>query len=412
MNIDIPYAKTHIDIHLPDDNVLDIVKSGDRRQAGEEKSIILKALHNPIGSERLRVLSNHARRAAILVSDVTRPCPSHKFLPFLVDELEEGRVEEINILFGLGIHRKQTEKEKRELVGEYVCRKVTGLLEPDENRFSLLGYTKAGTPIEIFEEALNCDLLIATGGLEYHYFAGYSGGAKAAVPGVCARSTIEANHSMMLHDKARTGVFEGNPLRMDIEDAGQMVGIDFVFNVILDDRKNIIAAVSGKNNEAYLDGIKIYDSLFQRKMNQKADIVITSPGGHPKDLNLYQAQKALDNVKEIVKEDGEIILVAACSEGFGEEVFAEWMDQAKDYDRLSARIQEKFVLGGHKAVAISKVLSKTRVCLYSEFDDGETARMGFQKISNLQVYLDAKISSGKHVDIAVVPSGRFVTCQK
>jgi nickel-dependent lactate racemase len=408
MKIKIPYHKDCIEISIPEDNILDIKKPVRQKSIRDEKEIILEALESPIASNRLGDISRGKESAVIIVSDITRSCPSYKFLPYIIDELKEAKIKEIQVIFSLGTHRKHTEEEKIKLVGEYVLNKVKKLIDFDENSCTLIGYTKVGTPIEIFEPAIASDLLIATGNLEYHYFAGYSGGAKAAMPGVCSRKTIKANHSMMLHKKATTGTFVGNPVRMDIEDAGRMIGIDFIFNVILDDEKNIIAAFSGKNNEAFLEGITMYDDINKMEVDKKADIVITSPGGYPKDMNLYQSHKALDNVKGVVKEGGVIILIAACQEGFGEKVFEEWMVDAKEYNKLSSKIKEEFVLGGHKAVALSQVLTEAKVFLYSDFNAKDTENMGFYKITNLQDYLDKIIAIHRDCKIAIVPTGRFV----
>lgn len=411
MKIDLPYGREHILLDLPDENIIDVIKTEKSAYTENEYKIIRDALGNPIASECLSKLAEGKKSAVIIVSDVTRPCPSYKFLPFIVDELEEAGVLDFGIIFGLGIHRSQTEKERKKLVGNAVAQKAAWLMDSDEGGFKLIGQTKSGTPVEVCSEALKSDLLIATGNLEYHYFAGYSAGAKAVVPGLCSRRTIQANHSLMLDSLSVTGNYTSNPLRQDLEEAGKMVGIDFLFNVILDDKKKIIAAVSGRNNEAYIRGIEIYESMFKRKIGEKADIVITSPGGYPKDINLYQSQKALDNVKGIVKDEGEIILIAACQEGYGEETFEEWMTDAKDFGKLNKRIREKFVLGGHKAVAISKILAKTRVLLYSCYSREETEKMGFVMCGPFQSYLDKRIADSPDIKIVVVPGGRFVQFQ-
>jgi nickel-dependent lactate racemase len=255
---------------------------------------------------------------------------------------------------------------------------------------------------------LTSDFLIATGNIEYHYFAGYSGGAKALMPGVCSYNSVAANHSMMLNELAQAGEYQNNPVRQDIEEVGKKLGVDYIFNVILDDNKKIIGAVSGKNNNAFLEGIKIYDSFYEISSPEKADIVITACGGYPKDINLYQAQKALDNVKDITKDNGTIILIAECAEEFGEDKFREWMQYAKDFDYLHKKIKENFVLGGHKAVAISKLLKKANVLLYSKFDKDTTNKIGFEKIENTQSYIDTKLSENEYLKFAVVPNGRFI----
>jgi nickel-dependent lactate racemase len=408
MKIDIPYGHKKITIDIPDDNVLGVIKRGRTESAGDEQKIILNALRNPVSSKSLLDLAKNKQNAVILVSDITRPCPSYKFLPLVLDELETAGIDDVRIIFGLGIHRNQTDEEKRKLVGDYVAGKARRLIDSNEGDFKLVGHTKSGTPVEVCEHALSTDLLIATSNIEYHYIAGYAGGAKSVLPGICSRRTIEANHKMMLDERSTTGNVVDNPVRQDIEEAGQIVGIDFLFNVILDDDKRIMEAVAGKNNEAHSRGIEVFNSLFEKNINEKADIVITSPGGYPKDLNLYQAQKAMDNAKGIVKENGEIILVASCPEGCGERVFEGWMADVRDFAKLNARIRERFVMGGHKAVAISKLLSKTRVLLYSNFGREETENLGFIKVTSLQHYLDERINAKPDLRIVSVPGGSFV----
>ena len=332
MEIIFPYGKEKIKLNIPEQNILDIIRGKDSVKVADEKEVITRALLHPIASDTLSKIASGKSSACILASDITRPCPSYKFLPYIIDGLTSGGISPSNIkvILGLGIHRGHTEEEKRKLVGDHIFENIK-VMDSDPSKAKLIGKTSFGTPVEVFEEALGSDLLIVTGNIEYHYFAGYSGGAKAVMPGICTRNSIQANHSMMLDGKAAPGRSADNPVRIDIEEAGQMVGIDFIFNVILDDNKKIIDAVAGKNNQAWLEGIKRYDGIYMMEVDRSADIVIVSPGGYPKDINLYQSQKALENIKDIARPEGIIILIASCSEGFGEDVFEEWMGQAGDY---------------------------------------------------------------------------------
>lgn len=407
MQVGIPYGKDCIKLNIENSNALDVIESKDIKKYFNENKIILKALSSPVGSKKLSELVKDKNSSCILVSDITRPCPSYKFLPYILDELKTGGVKEISVIFSLGIHRKHSQEERIKLVGDYVAGN-TALLDFEADKCKFVGKTRYSTPVEVYSKALDADILIATGNIEYHYFAGYSGGAKALMPGICSRNSIQANHLLMLDDASTAGNFYTNPVRLDIEEAGAMVGIDYIFNVILDDSKNIIAAVSGANNNAFIEGIKIYDSIYKMEVDSKADMVITSPGGHPKDINLYQAQKALESVKEIVKEDGVVVLVAACPEGFGEDTFARWMDDAKDYKKLYKKLKDKFILGGHKAVAISKLLTKFKVYLYSSFDKETTENMGFIKLDDIQGYMNYAIYKNKKTKVAIIPNGRFI----
>lgn len=380
-------------------------------KAASEKDIIENALLNPIAAKKLKDDACMKKNVCILVSDITRPCPSYKFLPFLVRDLKEAKVKSIKIIFGLGIHRGHSREEQIKLAGPEAA-KACELIDFDRDRVKLIGTTSYGTPVEIFEELTGSDFILATGNIEYHYFAGYSGGAKALLPGACSYNSIRANHSMMLEEMARSGEFADNPVRKDIEEAGRIAGIDYIFNVILDDSKKIIGAVAGKNNEAFIEGINIYDSIYEISSNKKADLVITSAGGYPKDINLYQAQKALESVKDIVKDGGTIILTAECPEGFGEDRFAEWMQGTRDFEGLYEKIRQDFVLGGHKAVAVSKLLTRANVILYSKFDSSETYEMGFEKTDDLQEFINEKLKQNKDLSVAVVPNGRFIKYNK
>ena len=409
MKITIPYGKEKIDLDLPEKNILDIVSGETSVSASDEKEIISRAIADPIGSALLSEIARGKTSACILASDITRPSPSYKFLPQLVAELESGGIDlkDIKVVLGLGIHRGHTDDEKKKLVGDYIFNSIE-VIDSDPKKAKLIGITSAGTPVEVFKDALECDLLIATGNIEYHYFAGYSGGAKAVMPGICTRNSIQANHSMMLDKRSVSANVEDNPVRKDIEEAGKMAGIDFIFNVILDDNKNIIDAVAGKNNLAWTEGIKRYESIYSREVESPADIVIASPGGYPKDINLYQSQKALENIKDIARPGGAIVLIASCMEGLGEDVFEEWMGQARDYNAISKRLKNRFVLGGHKAVAVSRVISEKKVYLYSEFDRTATEKMGFLKLDDIQSYLNKAVKDNSNIKITAVPSGRFV----
>ena len=234
-------------------------------------------------------------------------------LPLVIEELKQGGVNEkdTTIVMALGSHRKHTETEKKHLVGEDIYTKIR-CIDSDSRQCIHLGTCKHGTPVDIYEEVANADRRICLGNIEYHYFAGYSGGAKAIMPGVSTREAIQANHSNMVNPNARAGVLNGNPVREDIDQVGEYIPIDFILNVVLDSEKNIIKAVAGHYIQAHREGCKFLDTINKSKIKERADIVITTPGGFPKDINLYQAQKALDNAKHAVKDGGIIILVASC----------------------------------------------------------------------------------------------------
>lgn len=409
----LPFGGAELPIQVPPANLLGVVTP--RRPAVEPRTVddelasVRGALARPIGAPPLRELAATAGSAAVVVSDITRPCPTYRFLPLLLSELEAIPAKRVSILFALGSHRRHTDEERRWLVGDAVADHYP-CLDLDDADCVPLGTTSRGTPLDVFRPYVEADLKVCTGNLEYHYFAGYSGGAKAVMPGICARSAIQPNHSMMLDPAARAGMLRGNPVRDDIDEAGELVGVDFIVNVLLDEKKRIVGAVAGHCLEAHAEGVRLYDELFDMRIDAPADIVVASPGGSPKDINLYQAQKTLDNVSGAVRRGGTIILVAQCAEGFGEETFAAWMADMENPRVLVERIRREFVLGGHKAAAIANLLLEADVYLVSDFDDATVRRMGMRPFTDAQQALTVALRKyGAAARVLVVPFGSRVT---
>lgn len=420
MKIAIPYGDGALEAVLPDGLEVTVVGPGcglgeepappAAPSAEDEQAEIRRALAEPIGAPRLSELAATARRAVVVVSDVTRPCPSCRFLPALLDELAPLAPEDITILFALGGHRAHTRDEQVRLVGEEVAARGVRLVDLDAARCVPVGTTSRGTRLEVFEEYLDADLRVCTGNIEYHYFAGFSGGAKAVVPGLCSYAAIRDNHSMMLAPTARAGIIAGNPVREDIDEAGGLIGIDFLFNVLLDERKRIARAVAGHYLEAHRAGAELYDRRCDLRIPEAAGVVVASPGGAPKDINLYQAQKTLDNVAGAVRDGGVIVLVARCGEGFGNRVFEEWMTGMGSPQVLIDRIQREFVLGGHKAAAVAGLLARADVHLVSEFPDETVRSMCMTPFASVDDAVVAALEkTGAGARCLVVPHGSRVT---
>ena len=237
-----------------------------------------------------------------------------------------------------------------------------------------VGTSTFGHRIEIFREVVDADAVVCTGNTEYHYFAGYSGGAKAILPGCASLETIRINHEMMTSPKAETGRLD-SPIREEIDQVPGMIKVDFLLDVVLNSKKEIVAAVAGDVMKAHREGVKLVDRMY-RVETPKADIVLVSAGGYPKDINMYQAQKAMDNAKHAVKEGGAMILVAQCTECLGNDVFACWVDEATSIEAQARRMDEHFELGGHKASVIAKTAMKCDIYLVSDIPD-ETVRKMF-----------------------------------
>lgn len=234
----------------------------------------------------------------------------------------------------------------------------------------------------------------------------YSGGAKAIMPGVSTRAAIQFNHSRMVLPEAAAGRLEDNPVRMDIEEALQYCPLDFIVNVVLDEHKEIIHADAGHFIKAHREGCRFLDTLYRKDIGERADIVIASQGGAPKDLNLYQTQKALDNAKHAVKPGGVIILVGSCKEGLGEEVFEEWMTESESPKAMVERIQQDFQLGGHKAAAIGMVLESSDIYMVSEMEPAFVESIFLKPFATVQAAVGAAFAKlGQDATVFVMPYG-------
>jgi len=408
MIVEFGYDKSIIELDLPEENVVAVLKPNILSYEADFSEVkeLERSLIEPIGSLGIEKIVRPGETVAIITSDITRPVPSYKILPVLLKRLYGAgiRKEDVTIVFALGSHRPHTEKEMRTMVGDEIYDSILCVDSVDD--FILVGTSSSGTPYEIFGPVVRADRRICIGNIEFHYFAGYSGGAKAIMPGVSTRAAISANHSKMVLPEAKAGALEGNPVRDDIEEVANFVAIDFILNVVLDEKKHIVKSVAGHHVKAHREGCKYLDSMYLVNIPARADIVIVSPGGYPKDINLYQAQKALDNAKHAVRKGGIVIWLASAKEGLGEHTFEKWMLGHKNAGDMIPHIQENFQLGGHKAAAIAIVLESARIFLVSDL------AADFIRRCHLEPYSDAKEALheafrvlGKNATIIAMPYG-------
>ena len=394
-------------LEIPKKNLLSILTPNPVEKALTGEDEVRRALENPIGTARLKEIVKPGEKIAVITSDITRPMPTYKVMPALLDELYAAGIqkEDITLVFALGSHRKHTPEEQKKLCGERAFSEIK-CIDGDASDCVHIGKTSRGTPVDIVRCVAEADRRICLGNIEYHYFAGYSGGAKAIMPGVSTRDAIQANHSRMVDEAACAGKLAGNPVREDIEEAAAMVGVDFIVNVVLDEHKEIIHACAGELTLAHREGCAFLDKLYAVQIPERADIVVVSQGGAPKDLNLYQTQKALDNAKHAVKKGGTIVLVGSCREGLGERVFEEWLLNAPTAHSLIGRIRSEFRLGGHKAAAIAMVLENADIYLVSDLEPDFVKSIFLTPCSDTQAAFDAAMAKhGENATVLVMPYG-------
>lgn len=401
------FGNTTLELEIPERNLSRVILPSEPVIKEESSFLIRKALENPIKSKRLSEIVKPDSRIAIVVSDVTRPTPTAEILPPLLEELYKGgaKKENITIVFALGLHRRQTEEESQRLVGEKVFESLS-CVQHDRGRCRYLGKTSFGTPVEVFEDVADSDLIISTGTLEFHYYPGYSGGGKSILPGVSSEKSILSYHS--LYSK----LFEGNPLsgridspaRQNIEEAARILGLKFILNVVINSKKEIVAAVAGDFVEAHKKGAEIVDSMYKIPV-EPADAVIVSCSGFPKDINLFQATKSLENAIPAVKKGGSIVLVAECKEGIGDSVYERWTGECKTPDEAIEKFRGCFEFGGHKSAIVGRAAKEFNLYLVSKLPDTESRKAFFTPVKSIEEALEKILSENPEAKIHVMPYG-------
>lgn len=318
-----------LELHVDDKHLLTVIetKMGELEPEGSEEALVCDALSNPIGTPCLRDLARGKQRVTIVTSDHTRAVPSKLTLPLLLAEVRAGNPDaDITILIATGLHRPTTEEEQRRMFGDAIVdnEHIVVSVSTDPDSFVDLGILPSGAQFKVHKLAVECDLLVTEGFIEPHFFAGFSGGRKSILPGICSEETVKENHSYraIASPYALTGVLDHNPIHEDMVVAARRVNVAFILNVALNARKQVIGAWAGDLEQAHAAGV-----TFVRKWSQcdavAGDIVITTNGGYPLDQNLYQSPKAVATAEACAGEDGVIIMCCACADGMGGSHFAE-----------------------------------------------------------------------------------------
>jgi len=409
----LPYGKTEVCLRVSARNFLGSIEPREKSGVPDARAEVERALKEPIGSRRLCEIAKPEHKVAIVVDDATRPAPSHVMVPPILDELGNAGVkdENITIIFGCGTHRAVIGEEAVRLLGEGVLKRVRAISHDFKAQdLVYVGTTpKYGTKVYLNRVFAEADLKILTGDICFHYYAGYGGGRKSVLPGVAGEETIKANHAMLLHPNARTGVLDGNPVHEDMVEAARLAKVDFILNVVLNSKGEIVGAFAGDMEQAFHEGVKLVDEMYRIPVDRRADIVVVSPGGYPADVNLFQAYKGVDSALEVVKRGGVIILAAECPEGHGNQVFYDWMVKFKDLKAVEREIRRNFVLGGHKAYYLMKALQKAQIILVSAMPDYYAVNVFRLKTARTvnEALNEAFKIVGENAKVWVMPYGNF-----
>jgi nickel-dependent lactate racemase len=409
----LPYGESEVCARIPTRNFLGTIEPKEKPGGADSRAEVERALREPIGTKPLAEIVKPGDTVAVVLDDATRATPSYVMVPPLLDELNRVGVkdESIALIFGCGIHREVKPEEMKKLVGEEALERVK-LVNHDAKSEDLvyLGKTaKFGTKVYVNKVFAEADVRILVGDVELHYYAGYGGGRKSVLPAVSGAETIRSNHAMLLDSKARTGVLEGNPVHEDMVEAAKLAKIDFILNIVTNSKNELVRAFAGDLEQAFYEGVKLIDEMYKVPIERRAKIVLVSPGGHPLDINLYQAYKGVDNALDAVKRGGVIVLVAECPEGHGNDVFYEWMTKFKDVKQMEKEIKRRFRLGGHKAYYLLKAVQRAEIILVSAMPDYLAQNVFKLKTARAinDALRDAFDIAGKNARVWAMPHGNM-----
>jgi len=413
VNVSLRYGQGDIAFGVPEQNLLGIFESRTRSPVPDLGLRVRQAVREA----GLENMVKEGDRVCIIIDDITRPTPSQAMLEALLDELNSLKVkdENIRIVVGIGLHRKATPQDFRKLVGENIMSRIQVLnpepRDPAKNTF--IGKTSFGTEVSISSLVAESDVKITLGYIGPHQGAGYSGGRKSIIPGVASEDTIVQHHGKWYFDPgSRMGSLEGNNFHLDMEEAARMSRVNLIVNVVMNTRREVVEVVAGDLVEVHRQGVKVADEISRVRLPQLADVVITGPGGYPRDIDLRTSQKAVPAAEMSVREGGFIILPARCEEGLGmSQIFHTICTKASNANEAMNMAKEIVLREGYDQSRIQvylfcRAISKARIILVSEGVSSEDACRAFLiPASSVEEALNlARDELGKDPKIAVFPA--------
>jgi nickel-dependent lactate racemase len=391
------YGHDTLQFTLPDELKPLVVRPGHKAGLPDPKGETARMLRQPLGTPPLLDMLREKKpgKIVVVVNDITRPTPYDVLFPPLLDVFAQAgiRDEQVTLIIATGIHDPHTEAVNKAVYGEDIVKrfKIVNHDGADASNLTYLGRFKSGYDFVFNTTALEADFLITFGVVMPHYFAGYSGGRKSILPGLVSKETVQSNHARMVELMDDLPPIDLNPVSNEMIEAARIAGVDFILNVVSNDAGEVVCVVAGDVFEAWHKAVDVSSSMFEVPFTEQVDVCVTCACGHPRDINAYQAQKALDHADHITRPGGTIILAAECAGKWGESVFEEWIHRRWEPDRVMREIKSRFVLGAHKAYAYAKVAAEKEVLLFSSLNADESALIWTRKISSIQEGVDAAL---------------------
>jgi len=418
VRITLDYDREGLDVDVPDENRIAVLRMPDVRPMGDGRSGVASALEVAAGTAPLVEVARGRKNACVVISDVTRPVPNDKLLPPILADLQRAGIPryEITILIATGLHRPNEGAELEEMVGRELPKqyRFVNHVARARDTHEYLGETEHGLPIWVDKTYAQADLKITTGMIEPHLMAGYSGGRKSILPGIAAAETIMAWHTPRFIESpaATSGVLEGNPVHESATAFANRVGIDFIVNVVLNPQRQIIGAFAGDMEESFLEGCQFVDDIVKQPLPALADIVVTSSAGYPLDTTFYQAIKGLTGALPAVRRGGTIIMAAGLRQGVGGPEFTEQIFSIKSLDAF----MESIPPGGPAEIdqwqteELAKVKRHADVMLYSDgIPRSLQSRLFVEPVESVEAGIErARCRLGRDAKIVVIPQGPYV----
>lgn len=421
MQVRLEYGRTGLDVELPAGRDVRVLSYKEAPPLESPDAELLGKLLSPNASPPLRELAKGRRNACILICDVTRPVPNELILRRVLEDLESAGIgrDRILILVATGLHRPNLGDELFEMVGQHIYENYRIENHDGQNRDAhvYLGESPNGVPIWIDSRYAEADLKIATGLIEPHFMAGYSGGRKLICPGVAALETIKVWHGpqFLEHPNADTDILEGNPVHEENTWIARHAGCDFIVNVVIDALRRPLKFVAGDMIAAFEEGVEFVRNIVTDTIDQPVDIVVTSSAGYPLDTTFYQSVKGMSAALPIVKDGGTIIIAARLSEGIGSPQFQELFDEHPSLEVFTERILsgDYFKMDQWQLEKLARVCRKATVQMVSDGLPQQTLERLFVKSSPTveQAISQALDKHGPEAKIAALPKGPYVVAK-
>lgn len=422
MKIELAYGREGLTVDIPDKNIVKILRMRDLPALPDPLEETRRKIESPTGSASLAEIAAGKKSACIVISDITRPVPNRIILPPILETLENAGIprDAITILNGTGIHRPNEGAELVELLGPDIPKKyrIVNHMGRDLASHVNMGETPVfKAPVYIDKRYTEAELRIVTGLIEPHLMAGFSGGRKAIMPGICAFETVKVLHGYeaMSNERAIEGVIDGNPVHEEILYVAKLARVDFMVNVTLNEKRAITGVFAGGLEAAHDEGVAFMRTQCGDMVDEPVDAVVTTSAGYPLDLTFYQTVKGMTAAQWVLKDGGVMIIASKLAEGIGSPEFTRLMLETETVEGFVESIKDpsRLVLDQWQFQKFCQVLAGKEVWLYSDgIDKATQAKLFVTPLESVEAGIARILERfGDNARIAVIPEGPYVLAQ-